>query len=286
MTRRRLLTNLVSIAATAAVFVLVGCHASPVSHGRLPAAVDEACGGSAWRHHFALAADVTVHRSGRADPPDLRGALLYDTRENRLVVRFATPYGGEASCGFDGHTLWVDDPGNAGSGDWPTALQWLTWVAVPYRLTEPVLRVREVEPVSIARARFRVAEIQLPADGPVICALFVDPDTLQLRGGIPVRPAGLAPDTVSTAYAFAYEQFAFCEDVTLPTRWSVWTWDARAGIGTRGPVASVTLDNPHFVEPDPARFAPPSSGSARLFPPAASASRRMPKKEICRAESF
>jgi hypothetical protein len=158
-------------------------------------------------------------------------------------------------------------------------------VAVPYRLTDSAFRVREVQPIFLAGGSYRVAEIQRPADGPALCALFIDPGTLHPRGAVPVSPADLPTDTIAPAYGLAYEQFSLCQDVPVPTRWSVWDWNARTGIGTHGPVAMVMLYHPRFVEPDPAQFTPPRPESALLFPSAPTDTRRIHVKEVARANA-
>ena len=239
--------------------MLLGCATPAVPRERLAADIDAACGGPAWRQRQALAADVTIRREGA---PDLRGSLLYDTRRDRLVIDFLGPRGGLASFGFDGSTLWADGPDHTGFDDWLKILQWARWVAVPYRLTDRAFRVREVQPLYLAGGSYRVAEIQRPADGPALCALFIDSGTLRPRGAVPVFAANVPRDTVSPAYGLAYEQFSLCQNVWVPTRWSVWDWNALAGIGTHGPVARVILDHPRFVEPDPAQFTPPRSETA------------------------
>ena len=260
--------------------MLLGCAPPAVSGGRLAADIDAACGGAAWRHRQALAADVMIRRDGHAD---LRGSVLYDTRRDRLVIEFLGPRGGLTSYGFDGSTLWADGPDDSRFDDWIKLLQWARWVAVPYRLTDRAFRVREVQPLVVAGGSYRVAEIQRPDDGPALCALFIDSGTLRPRGAVPVSPAELPTDTIAPAYGLAYEQFSICGDVSVPTRWSVWDWNARTGIGTHGPVATVMLDHSRFVEPDPAQFSPPRRESALPCPSGRTETRRMRVEEVARA---
>jgi len=113
--------------------------------------------------------------------------------------------------------------------------------------------------------------------------LFIDPGTLCPRGAVPVFSADLPTDTVARAYGLAYQQFSLCEDVSVPTRWSVWDWNARTGIGTHGPVATVMLDHPRFVEPDPAQFSPPRPESALPSPSGRTETRRVHVEEVARA---
>lgn len=265
------------------VFMLLGCAPPAAPRGRLAADIDVACGGAAWRQRHALAADVTIRRDGH---PDLRGLLLYDTRRDRLVIEFPGPHGGLTSCGFDGSTLWADGPDASGFDDWARILQWARWVAVPYRLTNSAFRVKEVHPLLMAGESYRVAEIQRPTDGPALCALFIDPGTLRPRGAVPVSPADQPIDAIAPAYGLAYEQFSVCEDVSIPVRWSVWDWNARAGIGRHGPVATVMLDNPRFVEPDPVQFSPPRLESALPSTSGPTESRGMPVKELAGANPW
>jgi hypothetical protein len=275
----QLSAKLAFVSATG-LFMLLGCATPAVSRGRLAADIDAACGGPAWRQRQALAADVTIRREGH---PDLRGLLLYDTRRDRQVIAFLGSRGGLTSFGFDGSTLWADGPDDSGFDDWVKILQWARSVAVPYRLTDSAFRVREVQPLLLAGGSYRVAEIQRPADGPALCALFIDPGTLRPRGAVPVLSADLPTDTVAPAYGLAYEEFSLCQDVSVPTRWSVWDWNPRTGIGTHGPVATVMLDHPRFVEPDPAQFTPPRPESALRFPGAPTETRRMHVEEVARA---
>jgi hypothetical protein len=278
MSRHRSAT--LAFVSAAGLFVLLGC-APPAAPGRrLAADIDAACGGPAWRQRQALAADVTIRREGH---PDLRGLLLYDTRRDRLVIEFLGPRGGLTSFGFDGSTLWADGPDASGFDDWVRILQWARWVAVPYRLTDSAFRMRELQPLFMARGSYRVAEIQRPADGPVLCALFIDPGTLRPRGAVPVPPADLPTDAIAPAYGLAYEQFSLCQDVSVPTRWSVWDWNARTGVGMHGPVATVMLDHPRFVEPDPAQFTPPRPESALLSPSGRTETRCIHVEEVARA---
>jgi hypothetical protein len=255
----------ITVICFAAVLIpLEGCGSSAPPQSRLAFNVDAASGGAAWRARHALAADLTVRR--RDGAPDLHGALLYDTRNDRLVVTFPSPGGGMTTCGYNGNSLWVDAPAGAIVDGWPTDLQWAACVAVPYRLMQRTLRVREFQPLLVAGARYRVAELGRPADGPARCALFVDPDTLLPRGCMPVRTAALPADPFPPAYGFVYDQFAQCEDVTLPTRWSIRAWNARTGISPGPPIASVILENPRFVDPEPLMFDPPTPESVELVP--------------------
>lgn len=266
--------------SAAGLCMIFGCSPAPVPGGRLAGDIDAACGGPAWRQRQALAADMTIHREGHRD---LRGFLLYDTRSDRLVIEFLGPHGGLTSFGFDGSTLWADGPDASEFNDWAKILQWARWVAVPYRLTESAFRVREVQTLFLAGRSYRVAEIQRPADGPALCALFVDPATLRPRGAIPVSPANLPADTVAPAYGLAYEEFSLCQDVSVATRWSVWDWTARTGIGAHGPVATVVLDQPRFVEPDPLQFTPPRRESDLRSSNRQPETRRMHVEEVARA---
>lgn len=232
--------------SAAGIFMFLGCAAPAAPRGRLAADIDAACGGAGWRQRHALAADVTIRREGHAD---LRALLLYDTQRDRLVTEFLGPRGGLTSFGFDGSTLWADGPDASGFDDWVKILQWARWVAVPYRLTNSAFRVRELHPLLLAGESYRVAEIQRPADGPALCALFIDPGTLRPRGAVPVSPADLPIDAIAPAYGLAYEQFSLCGDVSVPTRWSVWDWNARTGIGRHGPVAPSWWTTPGSSSP-------------------------------------
>jgi len=246
------------------LFTLVSCtSSSSAPRCGLAAEVDAACGGPAWRGRHALEADITVRRAGR---PDLHGVMFYDIRRDRVVVRFPAKGGGLASCGFDGHALWIDCPFDSEYGDWPTVLQWATWIAVPYRLIEPSLRVREVQPIFVAGTTYRVAELERPAQGWGMCAIYIERGGLCPRGAVPVCPAGVAPGTYPKTFGFTYDEFSVCDDVLVPTRWSVWPWEPRTGLSTAGPVASITLADPRFVEPDPVLFDAPRDGSTRRTP--------------------
>jgi hypothetical protein len=250
---RRSHTRLFCICA-AALFALPGCGTSRVPHSGLAVGVDAACGGAVWREQHALSAGVTISRK---DLPDLHGTMLYEVRGNRLLIQFPAQGGGLASCGFDGHTLWIKGPIDSDYAEWPVILQWVAWVAVPYRLTGPSLRVREVRPITVAGATYRVAELDLPAYGRGICALFVEQGALRPSGVVPLRPGGIAPDAMPSDYAFAYEAFDVCDDVLVPTRWAVWPWDARGGVSAGGPIASISLRKLRFVYPDPDIFDAP-----------------------------
>lgn len=249
---RRPLLYLVRLPVSGLLLLVVGCISNATPRKGLEQEVDAACGGPAWRTRYALAADLVVqHNDGT---PDVHATVLYDTRNNRLVMQFPVLHGGVSRCGFDGQSLWLDSPDGTAPAGWPADLQWTAYVAVPYRLTAPTLHVREAQPVSIAGEPYRVAELQRPAEGPGACALYIDPGTLRPRGGVPVCTAGKGE---TPAYAFAYDGFDRLEDVVLPTHWSVWNWDPITGVQSSGPVATVTLDNPRFVEPAPSLFLPP-----------------------------
>jgi hypothetical protein len=250
---RRSHTRLLCICA-AALFLLPGCGTTRPPRSELAVRVDSACGGAHWREQHALSAGVTISRQGR---PDLHGTMFYDIRGNRLLIQFPAQGGGLTSCGFDGQTLWVKGPIDSDYVEWSAILQWVTWVAVPYRLTGPSLRVREVRPITVAGATYRVAELDLAADGRGVCALFVEQGALCPRGVVPVRPDGVAPDAMPSAYAFVYEVFDNCDEVLVPTRWSIWTWDAREGVTADGPIASISLSGLRFVYPDPEIFNAP-----------------------------
>lgn len=246
--------------ALVATLSIAGCAWAPSHRGSLADEVDASCGGPAWRDRHALAASLTVHR---VDRPDVRGRMFYDVRGNRLTLQFPSASGGLISCGFDGQSLWIDSPPDADCGDWPTMLQWASWVAVPYRLTEPELRVREMQTVAIAGITYRVAELERPGRDNGSCALFVDRATLTPRGGVPLRPAGCGSGICPPTFGFAYDEFYDRENILIPTRWSVWSWDPRTGISPAGPNASIVLDNPQFVEPDPSIFESPRDDSIR-----------------------
>lgn len=256
--------RVVSLVCLAVLLPLGGCASSAPRQSALAADVDAACGGAAWRARRALAADLTVRR--RDGAPDLHGTLLYDTRDYRLVVQFSAPHGGLTSCGFDGHSIWVDAPGGLIFDGWPSDLQWAAVVAVPYRLTQSTLSVREVQALSVTGTRYRVAEVGRPADGPGLSALLVDANTLLPSGCMPVRAAGFSADAFPPSYGFVYAQFARCQDVTLPTCWCIRAWNARTGISAAAPIASVILKNPRFVDPDPLMFDPPTLQSTEPVP--------------------
>lgn len=247
-----------------AMAALCGCGPSkpPPSTG-LTADVDAACGGPAWRGRRALSADITVSRQAR---PDLHGQMLYDIPGNRLVLQFPVQGGGLASCGLDSQSMWLDCPFDINYAGWPHVLQWANWVAVPYRLTDTSIRAREVQPVSVAGESYRTVEIERPADGPGVCVLYVTPGALRPRGAVPECPAGVHCDSVPGAYAFAYLSYDLCDDVVVPTRWSVWTWDAQSGVSAAGPVASISLQNLRFVDPDPSLFDVPVGEEIRRLP--------------------
>lgn len=247
-------TSLLSFVPAAGLLMLLGCATPAAPRGRLATDIDSACGGPVWRHRQALAADLTISREGR---PAVRGSLLYDTCRDRLVIEFPSPSGGVTTVGFDGSTLRADGPDASQFYEWAEILQWVRWVSVPYRLTDSAYRIREAEPIFVAGRSYRIAEIQRPADGPILCALFIDRRTLRPRAAFPVLPADLPADTVASAYGLAYERFSVCDDVAVPIRWSVWDWNAYSGIATHHPVAIVKLGHLHFVEPDPAQFSPP-----------------------------
>lgn len=270
-------SSIIPFVPAAGVLMLLGCAPPAAPRGRLAIDIDSACGGPAWRQRQALAADVMIRREGH---PALRGSLLYDTCRDRLVIEFLSPRGGLTSVGFNGSTLWADGPESSGFYEWAKILQWVRWVAVPYRLTDSAYRVREVQPLFLASERYRVVEIQRPADGPVLCALFIDRGTLRPRGAVPVLPADLPADTVASAYGLAYEQFSVCQDISVPTRWSVWEWNAHTGIATENPVATVKLDQLRFVKPDPAQFTPPRSEFTVTLPSAPSEMHRTDVEEV------
>ena len=257
--------------------MVLGCATPAAPRDRLAADIDSACGGPVWRRHQALAANVTIRQEGH---PALRGSLLYDTCGDRLEIEFLSPRGGLTSVGFDGSTLWADGPDASEFCEWVRIVQWARWVAVPYRLTDSAVRVREVRPLFLGRESYRVAEIQRPADGPVLCVLFVDPRTLRPRGAVPELPADLPTGAVAPAYGLVYEQFSICEDILVPTSWSVWDWNARTGIDTHDPVATVKLDHLRFVKPDPAQFTPPRSEFTVTLPSAPAETHRAHVDEV------
>ena len=263
--------SILSFVPAVGLFTLLGCATPAAPPGRLAVEIDSACGGPAWRHRRALAADVMIRRDGHAD---LRGSLLYDTRRDQLVIEFLSPHGGLTSVGSDGSTLWADGTDASAFYEWVKIMQWARWVAVPYRLTDSAYRVREVRPLSLERRSYRIAEVESPPDGRALCALFIDPTTLRPRGAVPVLPANVPTDGVVPAYGLAYEQFSVCKDVSVPTRWSIWDWNAHTGIVAHGPVASVTLDHLRFVQPDPARFTQPRPESTVTLPSAPADPRR------------
>lgn len=250
---------------TAGLFMLLGCATPAAPRGRLADDIDSACGGPAWRQCHVLAADVMIRREGHAD---VRGSLLYDTCRDQLVIEFLSRRGGLTCVGFDGSTLWADGQDASRFCEWAEILQWVRWVSVPFRLTDRAYRIREAEPLSMAGKSYRVAEIQRPADGPILCALFIDQSTLRPRGAVPVLPVDLPADTVAGAYGIAYEQFSVCQKVSVPARWSVWDWNAHTGIATHDPVATVNLDHLRFIKPVPARFTPPRPESTVMVPSA------------------
>lgn len=250
-----------NFAWASAVFIAVaGCASSqPKPHG-LPADVDAACGGPAWRQQAALEADLTIRRKGQ---PDLTGVLFYDIRGDRVALEFPASGGGLASFGFDGQSVWMDSPGQVEYGQWPTVVQWATCVGVPYRLTDPSLRVREMHPVSVGGVTYRIAEIQHRGPASGACALYVRQHDLLPRGAVPISSVGIAQGGGPNMFGFAYEDFAPLEGVTVPMRWSVWQWDARRGVSEVGPIASITLNRPRFVHPHPQIFEAPGAESRR-----------------------
>ena len=273
--------KLACVHAGAAV-ALAGCAASTPTHDNLMTEVDTACGGPQWRHQHALQAEVTIRRAGQSD---WNGLMTYDVRGNRLTLTFPASSDSHASFGFDGSGLWIDCPSNFECREWPTLLQWASWVAVPYRLTDPDLRVREVEPVSIDGVSYRVAELERPSQGRGVCALYVEPHTLRPRIARPVCPPEMTSHEASALFAFTYDQFSTCGLVQVPTKWSIWGLNARQGQSTTAPVASVTLQRLHFVDIDPLVFEPPLDESAdhssteRILPDRSTAIRTAAKSQ-------
>lgn len=265
------------VGASVTLVAMLGCASTKAPPNALAAEVDAASGGAAWRSRHALAANITVSRPGR---PDLHGRMLYETRDNRLVLQFQAQGGGFASGGLDSRSLWLDCPLDADYADWPRILQWASWVAVPYRLTDPSLRARTMQPVSIGGTAYGIVELERPADGRGRCALYVEPGDFRLRGVVPIRPTGLAPAEMPAAYAFAYEAFDFCDDVLVPARWSVWPWDAGGGVSPAGPVASITLQDLRFVDADPSLFDPPTGDATKRLPRPVSPVSRMQFEEV------
>ena len=245
--------------ASAAFLALTGCTSSqPKLHG-LAADVDAACGGPAWRQHTALQVDITVRRKGQ---PDLTGVLFYDVHGHRVVLEFPASGGGLALFGFDGKSLWIDSTAQLEYGQWPALVQWATCVGVPYRLTDPALRVREMSPVSVGGTTYRVAEIQQHGSESGACALYVGQHEMLPRGAVPISSAGIAKRGALKMFAFAYDNFVPLEGARVPIRWSVWQWDAQ-GVSEIGPVASIALNRPQFVHPHWEIFDAPGAESLR-----------------------
>jgi hypothetical protein len=244
-------------AQAAALLTLVGCQTATPTYKNLAADVDAACGGPEWRSRHALEAEVVIER---ANHPDMKGLMTYDVRENRLALQFPTS-SGFASFGFDGHCMWIDCPSDFACSDWPTLLQWTSWVAVPYRLTDPTLRIREVKPVTMGSASYRVAEINRPAEGPGSCVLCIESVDLRPRIVRPMFTAGMTRESEEGLFAFTYEQFSRCDSVPIPTKWTIRRWNARSEVTTTAPIASITLRRLRFVEVNSLVFAAPSDES-------------------------
>jgi hypothetical protein len=240
---------------------LTGCSSSKTPQSSLAAEIDSACGGADWRSRDAFSATVKVSRATR---PDIQGVLFYDIHGNRLVVQFLTTSGATASCRYNGQTLWVRCPVDSICEDWPTLLRWLSWVAVPYRLTEPSLDLRETRPIFVQGKTYRVVIVQRPQAGNGICAVFINQGTLLPSGIVPVCPANVRPGAMPVSNGLAYEKFGVCDDMLVPTQWSVWRWQPGNGVTGSAAIGTISLQDVRFVFPDPLIFEAPIGEAVKL----------------------
>ena len=213
---------------------------------------DEASNGDLWRQKGGLTAEITVTP---AEGEAFRGNLLHDATTRRTVIQQLTN-GALEEVGYTDQRVWTRYVPVQESSTWTQAMLFACFLSAPFELRGPGTTVRELYPMRMGAASYRVGLITRPSDDGK-WAVCLNQSDRHVRAFIPLaRKArqtgnyrGEAAIPLIKGYAVVYDEISKVEGVALPTRWLVWNWDSRRGV-TGGPVAVVTLTAPKFNNPD------------------------------------
>lgn len=230
------------------------------------AAVEQAHGGSAWRAHGAVAADVALAFGGN---PIFDGTMTITPDGARSRLERAAD---GAVLIFDGTAAWVS-PADA---EWPMArfhaLTWPYFLAAPFKLADPGTHLEPLgerdlfgTPHDTARLTFDAGVGDSPDDWYV---LYRDPANDRLAAMAYIVTYGTtAEEAGKEPHAIVYEAFVDVDGALVPTRWRFLEWSEEQGVHG-DPLGQLELSNPRFVEPEPGAFTAPEGAREEGLPPA------------------
>jgi len=233
----------------------------------LPEAVEAAHGGSLYGRD-ALEVDLALVFGGAER---FRGRMLFEPSSGRARIELENG----ALAVFDGARAWVAPDLEA----FPRArfhlLTWSYFLAAPWKLGDPGVRLDaarpstlEGEPTRSARMTFGEGVGDSPDDWYVV---YVDPSTHELRGLAYIVTYGTGVEEAEREpHVALYRSFQEVDGLRMPERIEIWNWSEEEGV-VGEVLGSATFLEPRLVEPTAGVFEAPGGAVEDPLPPPASA---------------
>lgn len=223
-------------------------------------------GKEAYTKHAALQAEVTVKFGGKTM---IQGVMTFDTPLGRSRIES----GNGMAMVLDGQDAWVA-PADAPIPPGMARFHLLTWpyfAVAPFKLHDPGTTINPIgaEPLD-AETILRTAKLTFDAgtgDAPDDWyLLYRDTDTHRLKAMAYIVTYGKnAEDAEKEPHVAIYEAFTDVQGVVLPTRMTIWNWEA--GVGKVGEeLGSMELSNYRFIELDESMFTKPDGARIDALP--------------------
>ena len=238
----------------AAVVALPGCGGKPT----LASQIDDACGGPVWRSKGGLSAKITV---AFPDGTSFNGRLLFQASSGRIVIE-RLMNGAMEQVGYGHGRFWTLGVPYDDKGQWAQVMRCASFLPASFELRDEGTQVRELYPLTEDGQMYRVGLItRTSEDSPWAICVYQSDHLPRILFPVTKAPPSSAPKVekkgatpMTRGYAVRFDELSFTDAVALPVRGRVWNWDSRQGV-TGEPIASVTLTEPDFGDPDPGGFA-------------------------------
>lgn len=253
--RQRMLAILMPLLALAACGCAGGCARTARPAPSLAAQVAEAHGVDALGSSTAISAAVHLELN-QAPVRFFDARLTHDLRQGR--TRMLLP--DDSILVWDGSQAWISPASSRIRHVRQTLQIWPFLVTLPFRLTDPAVRLSEPVPTTMAGADYLLTELTLPGHDPL--SLYIDPQSRRIRHLIlPARDASQVHPSLDKPLAISFYNFQSVDGVHIPETWRLWAWTREGGI-QGGPVGEIRVYNVGFPEPTPQQFSPPPHARA------------------------
>jgi len=236
------------------------------AHGHFASTIGEAHGIDAYRSQQAVQADLTVNFGGGVA---LQGVVTFDTPVGKSRIETAD---GTVMV-LDGQDAYVS-PSDAAIPASKARFHLLTWpyfIAAPFKLGDPGTKMGytgnkpldDQQTLSTAKLTFKPGTGDSPDDWYIV---YQDTETNQLAAMAYIVTYGKdTAEAEKKPHVAIYESFTDVDGVLLPTRMSIYNWEA--GVGKVGEeLGSMEVSNYRFIEPGEDTFSKPEG--ARIDEPA------------------